>query len=135
MVIGNVPKSGIATDASHLTKTKVTEYRGVVTATGEELFRERVKYSSVNVGEFIGLVHGLQWIIENDPEERILWCDSQTAITWFNNRKSASSQRLPEMLMADIFLQAFESEFEDIEIKHWNKRVIGVENPADFGRK
>lgn len=130
-----IPITGICTDASHLTKTKVTEYRGVITETGEEIFRELVPFSSVNVGEFMGLVHGIMWIIENDPEDRVLWTDSATAITWYKNRQSASSVRLPEMLMADVFLQAFEHELETIEVKHWNKRDIGMEIPADFGRK
>lgn len=128
-------KSGIAVDGSHLMKTKVTEYRGVITATGEEIFREKVKYSSINVAEYLALVKGVQWIIENDPDQRVVWSDSQTAITWFNNRKSASSVTIPEMKKADVFLQLFEAELQDIEVKHWNKRIIGVENPADFGRK
>lgn len=132
----NAPTSGIAVDASHLTKSKVTEYRGVITATGEELFRVQIKYSSVNCGEYLALIHGLQWIIENDPEERVLWTDSQTAMAWFRERKSASAVSFPEMKKGDLFLQLFESEFEDIEVKHWNKRNYGMtEIPADFGRK
>jgi len=130
-----IPITGICTDASHLTKSKVTEYRGVITETGEELFRELAPYSSVNVGEYLALVHGVKWIIENNPKDRIIWSDSQTAITWFKNKKSASSIKLPQMLAADIFLQAFASDIEDIEVKHWNKRDIGMEIPADFGRK
>lgn len=126
---------GICCDASHLTKAKVTEHRGVITATGEELWRESVKYSSVNVGEYLGLVRALQWVIENDPPERIIWCDSQTAISWFNEKRSASSIKLPEMTMADIWLQIFEAEYRDIEVRHWSKKKIGIENPADFGRK
>ena len=130
------PTTGICVDASHLMKHKITEYRAVITLTGEELFRAQIKYSSVNCGEYIALIKGLQWIIENDPEDRILWSDSQTALTWFRNRESASSIYLPEMKAGDIFLQVFESEFKDIEVKHWNKRRYGgTEIPADFQRK
>lgn len=131
----NVPTIGICCDASHLVKSKVTEYRIVWTDTAKEILRRSVKFSSVNVGEYLGLVHAIQWVIENDPEDRVIWCDSMVAITWFNNRSSASTISLPEMKKADLFLQLFESEFEDIEIKHWSKKKIGVENPADFGRK
>lgn len=132
---GSVPRTGIAVDGSHLMKSKVTEYRGVLLSTGEEIFRESVKYSSINVAEYLALVRGLQYIIENNVDERVLWSDSQTAIAWFHDRKSASSVSIPAMQKADIFLQFFEDEFETIEVKHWNKREIGIENPADFGRK
>lgn len=133
--MNKIPTDGIAVDGSHLMKTKVTEFRGVITATGEEIFRESVKYSSINVAEYLALVRGVQYIIENDPPERVIWSDSQTAIVWYNNRQSASGVSIPEMAKADMFLQAFENELQDIEIKHWNKRVIGAENVADFGRK
>lgn len=135
LVEERVPTTGICCDASHLTKTKVTEYRLVYTDTGEEILRERVKYSSVNVGEYLGLVRAIQWVMDNNPEDRIVWSDSQVAITWYNNRESASSKSIPDMRKADLFLQLFDNELKTIKVKHWNKRTIGVENPADFGRK
>jgi len=128
-------KYGIAVDGSHLMKSKVTEYRAVSLLTNEELFRKSIKYSSINCAEYLALVEGIKWIMNNDPADRVLWSDSQTAIAWYKARKSASGVRMPEMKKADLFLQMMECELDTIDVKHWNKRTIGYENPADFGRK
>lgn len=131
----NPPTEGICVDGSQLTKTKVTEMRGVITSTKEEIFREKLPFSSINVAEYIGLVRGIQWVIENDPPERVVWCDSLTAIRWYNERKSASNFEAKLMLKADMFLQVMDSELETIEVRHWSKKKIGLENFADFDRK
>jgi len=130
-----IPTSGIAVDASHLTKSEVTEYRGVITETGEEIFRKQIKYSSVNCGEYLALLHGIQWVIENDPKEWVIWSDSKTAIAWLNQGFSASSVTFSDMKFADLFLQVYWADIQDIQVNHWNKRDIGLEIPADFGRK
>lgn len=129
---------GICVDASHLTKRKVTEYRGVITDTGEEIFRKKIKYTSVNCGEYLGLIHGIKWLLANSRfKEQVIWCDSLVAINWFNQQKHGSGIKYSAMMAGDFFLKAYWEVIKNknIEVRHWNKRIIGFENPADFGRK
>lgn len=129
------PSAGIAVDASHLSSKNVTEYQGIDIATGDQvLYHNLGRDKTVNIGEFLAIVHAVQYIIENDFRPRIIYSDSITAITWFNNRETASSKGVPALKKAEIFLKVMEHDLKTIEVRHWNNQVYG-ETPADFGRK
>ena len=87
------PIAGIATDAAHSTKNKVTEYQGIDLATGERIFYENLRYPTVNIGEFLGVIAAVKYIIENDFEPRVIYTDSITAISWFHSKRTASSKK------------------------------------------
>lgn len=128
------PTLGIATDAAHSTKRLVTEYQGIDLATGKRIFYKDLGEQTVNIGEFLGVVEAVKYIIENDFQPRIIYTDSITAISWFHNKHTASKKKNKELQKAEIFLKAFAADIDTIEVKHWNNRDWG-ETPADFGNK
>lgn len=128
------PTEGIATDAAHSTKRLVTEYQGIDLATGERIFYRNLGEQTVNIGEFLGVVEAVKYIIENDFQPRIIYTDSITAISWFYNKRTASKKKNKELQKAEIFLKAFAADVDTIKVVHWNNKQWG-ETPADFGNK
>lgn len=128
------PQQGIATDAAHSTKRGVTEYQGINLANGERIFYKDLGDQTVNIGEFLGVIEAAKYIIENDFQPRIIYTDSMTAISWFNNKRTASKKKNKELQKAEIFLKALAADVDTIEVRHWNNKEWG-ETPADFGNK
>ena len=111
------------------------EYRGVYPPTMQEIFRiGPLKKGTNNIGEFLGIVAAVKYILEHSDIPRIIYSDSITAITWYLNRRTASTRHCPALLKAEIFLKAMEERIKDMRIEHWNNKLWG-ENPADFGNK
>lgn len=128
------PTQGIVTDAAHSTKREITEYQGIDLTTGERIFYENIGYQTVNIGEFLGVVEAIKYIIETGYEPRIIYTDSQTAMSWLSNKRTASNKPYPDLQKAEIFLKALSADVDQIEIRHWDNKGWG-ENPADFGNK
>ena len=128
------PKRGIATDGAHSMKRGVTRYRAVNLATGELLFEQNIGNQTINIGEFLGVVEAAKYIIEHRFSPAIIYTDSLTALTWFNEKRTASRKRNAALKKAEIFLKAMASEIDKIEVLHWNNSLWG-ETPADFGEK
>lgn len=128
------PTSGIAVDAAHSVKNGVTEYQAVDLATGQQLFYQNLGFQTVNIGEFLGVVEAVKYIIEHDFAPRVIYTDSMTAKTWFENRSTASVKKNNALQKAEIFLLAMESQIESIRVEHWDNKKWG-ETPADFNRK
>lgn len=128
------PQTGIATDGAHSTKNGLTRYRAVDIATGKELFRENIGNQTINIGEFLGVVEAVKYIIENNYIPEIIYTDSMTAITWFQTKRTASKKTHPALKRAEVFLKAFATRIDTIQVKHWNNDQWG-ETPADFGEK
>jgi ribonuclease HI len=134
MDITNRPTEGIATDAAHSVKNSVTEYQGINLATGERIFYENLGHQTVNIGEFLGVVQAAKYIIEHNFKPRIIYTDSQTAITWYNNKSTASKRRNKNLQKAEVFLKIMADDIDTIEVRHWDNLLWG-ETPADFGNK
>lgn len=130
----SIPFEGIATDAAHSQKHGITRYRAVDLKTGEEIFSENLGNQTVNIGEFLAVVHAVRYIIENNYEPPIIYTDSMTAINWFAMKNTASKKKYPGLYKAVIFLKAFASELDRIKVIHWDNRAWG-ETPADYGNK
>lgn len=128
------PQKGIATDGAHSTKEKMTRFRAVNLSSGEELFSEAIGNQTVNIGEFLGIVAAVQYIVENNFIPAIIYSDSLTAITWFHNKTTASSRHCPALHKAEVFLRAMSARIDGIEVVHWDNHKWG-ETPADFGNK
>jgi ribonuclease H len=128
------PSAGIATDAAHSSKNGITAYRAVDLSTGKELFHCTLGNQTVNIGEFLGVVAAIRYIIENHYSPPVIYTDSLTAITWVNNKKTASKKPLIDLYRAEVFLKVMASEIESILIVHWDTKSWG-ETPADFGNK
>lgn len=130
----NRPQAGIATDAAHSTKERLTCFRAVDLSTGEELFSKTIGNQTANIGEFLGIVTAVQYIIEHQFTPPIIYSDSLIAITWFKNKTTASSRRCLSLYKAEVFLKAYSTHIEAIEVDHWDNRKWG-EIPADFNNK
>ena len=128
------PVLGIATDGAHSTKNSLTRYRGIDLRTGDQLFLEDIGNQTVNIGEFLGVIAAVKYIIENNYSPRVIYTDSMTALTWFKNKRTASKKRFPELQKAEVFLKAISAEVDTIQVHHWNNELWG-ETPADFGNK
>lgn len=128
------PKEGIATDAAHSMKNSLTEYQGINLATGERIFYRDLGNQTVNIGEFLAVVEAVKYIIENDFQPRVIYTDSMTAISWFNNKSTASNKQNKELKKAELFLKIMAYDVDTIEVQHWDNRRWG-ETPADFGNK
>lgn len=128
------PKLGIATDGAHFTKEKMTRFRAVNLASGEELFSEAIGNWTSNIGEFLSIVATVRYMLENNFTPSVIYSDSLTAITWYKNKATASSRRCPALHKAEVFLRAMSTRIDGIEVLHWDNRKWG-ETPADFGNK
>lgn len=128
------PLKGIATDAAHSTKERSTRFRAVDISTGEELFSEAIGNQTANIGEFLGIIASVRYILENNFTPAVIYSDSLTAITWFHNKTTASSRHYPALQKAEVFLRAMSVRIEAIEVHHWDNRKWG-EIPADYGNK
>ena len=103
------------------------------------LFRKRTLFQAIgnwtnNIGEFLGIVEAVRYVMEHPESPRTIYSDSITAITWYCNKQTASSRRCPALQKAEIFLKVMEARIKDIEVLHWDNRLWG-EIPADFGNK
>ena len=128
------PTVGIATDGAHSTKERLTRYRAVDLSSGMELFNHSIGNWTNNIGEFLGIVEAVKYILTHPEAPRIIYSDSITAITWYKNKTTASSKRCDDLFKAEIFLKVMAAKIEDIQVLHWDNREWG-ETPADFGNK
>ncbi len=129
----------IAVDAAWNSVTKVMEYQGVKTDTGELLFRKGpFQGATNNIGEFLALVHGLS-LLKQKKSNLPIYSDSITAIAWVRSKKH-KSVLLPtkeNAIVFDLLLRAenwLKNNTYSNQIIKWNTKLWG-EIPADFGRK
>lgn len=130
----NCPFEGIATDAAHSHKVGRTQYRGIDLRTGEQIFYKDLGSQTVNIGEFLGVVEAIKYIIENDYKPAVVYTDSFTALTWIKRKKTHSINRNIALKKAELFLQTMAYKVDRIKIIHWDNKKWG-ETPADFGHK
>ncbi len=115
------------------------EYRGVWTATGEELFRMGpFEGATNNIGEFLAIVHGLAWLKKQNLAMPI-YSDSMTAQAWIRQKKCKSKLEPTAKNVAVFELVARAEKWlsenkYDTKILKWQTDLWG-EIPADFGRK
>ena len=128
----------LAVDAACSGNPGVMEYRGVYIATRTQVFHFRAEKGTNNIGEFLGIVHGLSYLKKHHLNQ-VLYSDSVNAINWVRQKKCKS--KLP--LTADTadlwdYVHRAESWLHNnpytTEIRKWDTEHWG-EIPADFGRK
>ena len=133
-LVRRMESDGIATDGAHSAKERLTRFRAVDLSSGKELFSKAIGNWTNNIGEFLGIVEAVRYVMEHPESPRTIYSDSITAITWYCNKQTASSRRCPALQKAEIFLKVMEARIKDIEVLHWDNRLWG-EIPADFGNK
>ncbi|MDR2970218.1 MAG: viroplasmin family protein [Tannerellaceae bacterium] len=137
---GEVPVwESISVDAACSGNPGDMEYRGVYTATGQELFRiGPFKKGTNNVGEFLALVHGLA-LLQQKNSDLPVYSDSMNAMKWVKNKKAKTLlARVPENEQVFALIERAEKWLKTHTYKNrilkWNTAEWG-EIPADFGRK
>lgn len=115
------------------------EYRGVYTATGEEIFHVGpFKEGTNNIGEFLALVHGLA-LLKQKGSRLPVYSDSRNAISWVKNKKCKTLlARTPANEPLFELIERAEKWLREntcsTPILKWETSEWG-EIPADFGRK
>lgn len=116
------------------------EYRGVMVATGEEVFRiGPLAGGTNNIGEYIALIHAASLLARRGDSTTPIYSDSKTALAWLRRGRSnttikptADNGKVIELLRrADAWLA--NNRIVNPVLK-WNTELWG-EIPADFGRK
>jgi len=129
----------LSVDAACAGNPGIMEYQGVFTETETKVFYQGpFPEATVNIGEFLALVHALAYLKKNKLKMPI-YSDSLTAIAWVS-KKRVNTKLIPNQtnrkvfeLMERALFWLNENEY-DIPILKWNTKVWG-EIPADFGRK
>lgn len=136
---GKIITESIAVDAACSGNPGLMEYRGVFTADGVEIFRVGpLKDGTNNIGEFLGIVHGLA-LLKKKNSNLPIYSDSVNAIKWVTKRKCNTKLERTEfnrpvfelIERAEKWLR--ENTYDNPVIK-WETESWG-EIPADFGRK
>jgi ribonuclease HI len=138
-LIGEPDPDSICVDAACKGNPGILEYRGVDTRSGAELFRQGpFPLGTVNIGEFLGIVHALAYLKQRDSDWPV-YSDSRTAIAWVRakaiktNLKEEAGNRDLFRLVDRALTWLNENPYRNKVLK-WETAYWG-EIPADFGRK
>ncbi len=130
--------NSLSVDAACSGNPGVMEYRGVYVQTEEQWFIQKFPLGTNNIGEFLGIVHGLAELQRRKINIPV-YTDSMTALGWVKAKKCRTklavddtTQHLFELVRrAEKWLN--ENQWEQPLLK-WDTANWG-EIPADFGRK
>lgn len=133
--LGDPILMSLSVDAACNAKTGVFEYRGVITESGTEVFKEGpFKNGTNNVGEFLALVHALAYL-KKSRSDLPIYSDSKYAMAWVKKKKANSkithSKTVSLIKRAEKWLN--ENSWENPVLK-WETKAWG-DIPADFNRK
>lgn len=128
----------ISVDAACSGNPGVTEYQGVDTKTKAQIFHKKFPLGTNNIGEFLGLVHGLA-LFKQKGFTQPIYTDSRTAMSWVRKKKVKTSlvRNSKTVELYELIERAekwLKSNDYDTEILKWDTENWG-EIPADFGRK
>ncbi len=129
----------LSVDAACSGNPGVLEYRGVDTSTHKIIFQMGpFPEGTVNLGEFLALVHGLA-MMKKQKLNLPIYSDSVTAMAWVRNKKIKTTlerndvnEKLFELV--DRALVWLHTNSWENEILKWETKLWG-EIPADYGRK
>jgi ribonuclease HI len=136
---GRYIADSLAVDAACSGNPGDMEYRGVFTATKQEIFHVGpLKKGTNNVGEFLALVHGLA-LLKQQNSSLPVYSDSVNAIKWVQNKKCKTLlERSPVNEPIFDLIERAEKWLKEntytTRILKWETAEWG-EIPADFGRK
>lgn len=130
----------IVVDAACEGNPGILEYQGVDPHNGSKLFHQGpFDEGTVNIGEFLAIVHALAWLKQRGRPQTAIYSDSVTGISWVKNKRIKTtlvkSRRNAELFqLVDRALKWLETNPYANKILKWDTVKWG-ENPADFGRK
>ena len=128
----------IAVDAACSENPWEMEYRWVDLQTWDEIFHEKFKIWTNNIGEFLAIVHWLNYLWNDN---RVVYSDSRIAISRVNQWKCKTQINSNENSDFSKTLDAIERAEKWLK-ENWIRHKIMKRNtedwweiPADFGRK
>ena len=128
----------IAVDAACAGNPWEMEYRWIDLQNWKEIFHEKFKIWTNNIGEFLAIVHWLEYLWNDN---RVIYSDSRIAISWVNQWKCKTQINADNDSDFWRTLKAIEKA-ENWLKEGWIKHEIlkrdtedWGEIPADFGRK
>lgn len=132
--------NSLAVDAACSGNPGKMEYRGVYTATGQEIFHVGpFDRGTNNIGEFLAIVHGLGIMANGSFPQMPIYSDSRIGMSWVKQGKCKT--RLPvtpkTSKLIDLVSRAeswLAANFFRVQVNKWDTETWG-EIPADFGRK
>lgn len=128
----------LAVDAACSGNPGVMEYQGVYVASRQQIFHFKTPVGTNNIGEFLGIVHGLSYLKKHGLNQ-VLYSDSVNAINWVKRKECRSKLPLtPETVELWNYVRRAEAWLQQntytTEIRKWDTDRWG-EIPADFNRK
>ncbi len=138
-LVGMPVQDSLSVDAACSGNPGVLEYRGVDTKSGIELFKVGpFPEGTINIGEFLALVHGLAYLQQRNSQVPI-YSDSKTAIKWVSVKKVKT--KLEQNKINTHLFELIERALKWLEGNEYKNRILKWETaywgeiPADFGRK
>ena len=138
-IIGVPIQESLSVDAACSGNPGVLEYRGADTKSGIELFRiGPFKEGTVNIGEFLALVHGLAYLKQLKSNVPV-YSDSKTAIKWVKDKKIKT--KLEKKPHTSYLFELIDRAIKWLEENEYKNKILKWETaywgeiPADFGRK
>ncbi|MCF8234087.1 MAG: ribonuclease H family protein [Bacteroidales bacterium] len=131
--------NSLSVDAACSGNPGIMEYRGVDTKSGIELFSQGpFEEGTVNIGEFLAIVHGLAQL-KKEKKSIPIYTDSMTAMKWVkekhvNTRLERSSRNKQLFEFVGRAVMWLKSNSYSNKILKWDTGNWG-EIPADYGRK
>ena len=129
----------ISVDGASSSRGGMSEYRGVFTNNGKEIFRRGpFPDGTNNLMEFLALVHALS-LCKRDNVTLPIYSDSRTAILWVNKKEIKTTKKRTKNneelfgLIDRALIWLKENDYQN-KILKWETKVWG-EIPADFNRK
>ena len=132
-------KPSLSVDAACSGNPGKMEYQGVSTATGQRLFHQAFPLGTNNIGEFLGIIHGLAWCQAQKLPDMPIYTDSKIAMGWVAKKKCKTTLK-PSPRTDDLLdlIRRGEKWLKDNTYRNpilkWETKSWG-EIPADFGRK
>jgi ribonuclease HI len=130
----------LAVDAACSGNPGDMEYQGVHVRTGQQIFHVGpFPEGTNNIGEFLGLVHALAWLHQQNSPHIPIYTDSKNAQAWVKAKKCRTKLE-PTLQNAPIFELIRRAEHW-LATHHFNNKILKWETdkwgeiPADFGRK
>lgn len=130
--------NSLAVDAACSGNPGPMEYRGVYVASGQEVFHFGPVKGTNNIGEFLGIVHGLA-LLKQRGFDMPIYSDSKIAIDWV--RQKTCKTKLPRTAETEELFRLIRRAEKWLKENKYTTRILKWETkqwgeiPADFGRK
>ena len=135
-----VDMTAIAVDAACKGNPGPPEYQGVDLESNVDLFHVGpMAEGTVNIGEFLAIVHALALLQNGAGSQRAIYSDSRIGISWVKQRKCKTklTKTVNNKALFHLVKRAekwlTENQYQNPILK-WETKLWG-EIPADFGRK